>query len=90
MVVATSTWRMEMSRQYPAWRSARVNGSGGRARQRSASTRIWPGPSRSQISCKAAGSSHEANPSDSSLKDSTAPAAWRLAHSCPLTQILPG
>ena len=69
---------------------ARENGSGRRAHQRSANTFIWPGPSRSQISCSAAGSSQEANPLDSSLKDRPALAAWRLAHSCPLNQILPG
>ena len=67
-----------------------MNGSGSRARQRSANTRMWPGPSRSQIACSAAGSWHEANPLDSSVKNRPALAAWRLAHSCPLTQILPG
>jgi hypothetical protein len=43
MVVATSTCRMEMSHRYPAYRSARANGSGNRAHHRSANTRIWPG-----------------------------------------------
>jgi hypothetical protein len=49
-----------------------------------------PGWSRSQIACKAAGSSQEANPLDNAVNPIPALAACRLAHSCPLTQILAG
>lgn len=49
-----------------------------------------PGPNRSQISCSAAGSAQVANPLDSSMKLMPAMVAWRLAHSCPLTQTLTG
>ena len=49
-----------------------------------------PGWSRSQISCSAAGSSHDANPLASSVNPMPALAACRLAHSWPLTQILAG
>ena len=49
-----------------------------------------PGCSRSQISCKAAGSWQAAKPLDSSVNAIPAWAACRLAPSCPLTQILAG
>jgi hypothetical protein len=52
----TSIWRMDRSHQYPAARSAGVNGSGSRAHHRSANTVMVPGPSRSQIRCNPAGS----------------------------------
>ena len=45
---------------------------------------------RSQISCSPAGSSQDANPLASSVKPIPALSACRLAHSCPLTQILAG
>ena len=48
------------------------------------------GWNRSQISCSPAGSSHEANPLASLVNPMPALTAWRLAHSCPLTQILAG
>ena len=67
-----------------------VSGSGSRASQRWKNTLIVPGPSRSQIACNAAGSSVAANPLDSSVNPIPAWVAWRLAHSCPLTQTLIG
>src|SRR4051812_36638189 len=73
---------MDSSHQYPASRSCGVNGSGSRASQRWKNTFMVPGPSRSQIACKAAGSSVSANPLDSSANPIPACAAWRLAHSC--------
>jgi hypothetical protein len=66
MVRETSTWRIDSSRQYPARSSSGLNGSGSRCSHRWAKASITAGPSRSQMSCKAAGSSHEANPLDSS------------------------
>src|SRR5215468_10974269 len=77
----TSTWRIEISHQYPACWSLRPNGSGSRCSHRWANTSMVPGRSRSQISCKAAGSSQAANPLDSSVKLIPALAACRLAHS---------
>jgi hypothetical protein len=44
MVREISTWRIEMSHQYPAARSASVSGSGNRAHQRSQNTRMAPAP----------------------------------------------
>jgi hypothetical protein len=90
MVREVSTCRIEVSHQYPPSRSAWSKGSGSRAHQRSRNTLIVPGPSRSQMTCNPAASVQEANPLDSSVKPIPALAAWRLAHSCPLTQILPG
>ena len=49
-----------------------------------------PGCSRSQIACSASGLSQEANPSDRAVNPIPARMACRLAHSCPLTQILAG
>ena len=63
----TSTWRMEISHQYPARWSAGPKGSGRRCSHRWANTSMVPGCSRSQISCNAAGSSQAANPLDSSV-----------------------
>ena len=90
MVRETSTWRIEISHQYPARWSAGPKGIGSRCSHRWANTSMVPGCSRSQISCSAAGSSQAANPLDSSVKAIPALAACRLAHSCPLTQILAG
>ena len=42
------------------------------------------------MACSAAGSSQAANPLDSAVNPSPAFSACRLAHSCPLTQILAG
>jgi hypothetical protein len=61
-----------------------------RANQRSKKRWMSAGPSRSQIACKAAGSSQVANPLASSVKAMPAVAAWRLAHSWPLTHTLAG
>ena len=58
--------------------------------QRSKNTLMVPGPSRSQIACKPAGSSQVANPLDSSVNPIPAWVAWRLAHSWPLSQTLTG
>src|SRR6266536_6493746 len=85
MVREVSTWRMVRSHQYPASRSAVESGSGKRAIQRSKNTRIVPGPSRSQMACRAAGSSQEAKPLDSSANPIPALVACRLAHLWPLT-----
>ena len=90
MVRETSTWRMESSHQYPAGCVVGPNGIGRRYSHRWANTLMVPGCSRSQIACSAAGSSQAANPLDSSVKPIPARAACRLAHSCPLTQILAG
>ena len=90
MVRETSTWRMEISHQYPAARSASVSGSGRMDSQRSTNTVIVPGPNRSQMTCNAAGSSVVAKPLDSSVNFSPCWVAWRLAHSWPLIQILAG
>jgi len=81
----TSTWRIAMSHQYPAARSASVSGSGNRAHQRSQNTRIVPGPRVSQMRCSPAGSSVAANPLSSSVKPIPAAVAARLAYSCPLS-----
>src|SRR6266540_767542 len=88
MVREVSTWRMVRSHQNPPSRSAAESGS--REVHRSKNTRIVPGPSRSQIACRAAGSSQEANPLDSSVKPIPALVACRLAHSWPLTHTLIG
>src|SRR6266542_6227063 len=85
MVREVSTCRMVRSHQNPPSRSAAESGSGSREVHRSKNTRIVPGPSRSQIVCRAAGSSAEANPLDSSVKPIPALMACRLAHSWPLT-----
>ena len=53
-------------------------------------TPMVPGPSRSQITCSAAGSAQLANPLDSSVNPIPAPVAWRLAHSWPLSRTLIG
>ena len=90
MVRDTSTWRMEISHQYPARWSWRPKGIGSRCSHRWANTSMVPGCSRSQIACSAAGSSQAANPLDSSVNPIPALSACRLAHSCPLTQILAG
>ena len=66
------------------------NGRGSRCSQRCTNTLIVPGPSRSQICCSAAGSSQAANPLDSAVTAIPARSAWRLTHSCPLSQILAG
>ncbi len=86
----TSTWRIEISHQYPAARSAVVSGSGSRAHQRSQNTRIAPGPRLSQTDRKAAASSVPAKPLDSSVNPIPARVAARFANSCPLTQIFTG
>ena len=86
----TSTWRMDSSHQYPASWSAGPNGVGRRCSHRWAKTSMVPGCSRSQISWSVSGSSQEANPLDSAVKPIPALSACRLAHSCPLTQILAG
>ena len=67
MVRETSTWRMEISHQYPAAASASVSGTGRTENQRSANSVICVGPSRSQMACSPAGSSVAANPLDSSV-----------------------
>ena len=67
-----------------------VNGRGSRCSHRWANTSMVPGCSRSQIICRAAGSSQAANPLDSAVNPSPALPAWRLTHSCPLSQILAG
>jgi hypothetical protein len=74
----------------PAVTSAAQSGSGSREVHRLKNTRIVPGPSRSQIACRAAGSSAVANPLDSSVKPIPALVACRLAHSWPLTPTLIG
>ena len=75
----TSTCRSDSSHQYPAARSAGVNGTGMTAAHRSKNAWMSPGPSRSQISCRPSGSSQRANPLDSSVKPIPARAATRLA-----------
>ena len=90
MVRETSTWRIDNSHQYPASRSAAVSGSGMRDIHRSKNTVMVPGPSRSQVACRARGSWQEANPLDSAVNPIPARASCRLAHSCPLTQTLTG
>jgi hypothetical protein len=90
MVRETSTWRIDSSHQYPPAWSASVSGSGRTENQRSVNTPISSGPRRSQIPCRTAGSSVAANPLESSVKAIPAWLAWRLAHSCPLIQILAG
>ncbi len=60
-----------------------------RCSHRWAKTSMVPGCSRSQISCSPAGS-QDAKPLASSVKAMPALTACRLAHSCPLTQILAG
>jgi hypothetical protein len=90
MVRETSTWRIEMSHQYPAARSASVNGSGNRAHQRSQNTRIVPGPRASHSRCNPAGSSVAANPLSSSVNPIPAAVAARLANSWPFSQTLSG
>jgi hypothetical protein len=90
MVREISTWRREVSHQYPASWSLMVKGTGRRASQRCTNTLMVPGPSRLQMSCNAVGSAQEANPLDSSVKAMPALAACRLAHSWPLIQTLPG
>ena len=89
-VLETSTCRIEHSHQYPASRSWLPKGMGMRCSHRWANTSMVPGCSRSQIACSPAGSSQDANPFDSSVKAMPALTACRLAHSCPLTQILAG
>ena len=90
MVRETPACRIEHSCQYPASRSLLPNGIGIRCIHRWANTSMVPGWSRSQISCSAAGSSQDAKPLDSSVNPIPARSACRLAHSCPLTQILAG
>ena len=79
-----STCRIDSSHQYPASRSASSSGSGIRAIHRWNHTCTVPGLNRSQMACRAAGSSQEANPLDSAVNPVPAAAACRLAHSCPL------
>jgi hypothetical protein len=55
-----------------------------------AKTSMVPAWNRSQSSCSPAGSLQDANPLASSVNPMPALSAWRLAHSCPLTQILAG
>ena len=81
---------MDSSHQYPASWSAGPKGIGRRCSHRWANTSMVPGCSRSQISCRASGSSQEANPLDKAVNPIPALSACRLAHSCPLTQILAG
>ena len=81
MVRETSTWRMEMSHQYPAARSASVSGNGKTAHQRSQNSRITPEVRPSQIRCNPAGSSVVANPLSNSVKPIPAALAWHLAYS---------
>src|SRR6266545_830775 len=90
MVRETSTWAIDSSHQYPARWSAAPSGSGSRDSQRWKNTLMVPGCSASQIFCSSAGSLVEANPLDSSVKDSPALRACCLAHSWPLTQIFIG
>jgi hypothetical protein len=85
MVRDVSTCRIVSSHQNPPSRSALVSGSGSREVHRSKNTWIVPGPSRSQIACRAAGSWQEPNPLDSSVNPIPALVACRLAHSWPLT-----
>ena len=85
-----STCRIDSSHQYPAARSAGVNGNGKMLIQRSKNTSMVPGPSRSQIACNPPGSVQLANPLDSSVNPMPARRAWHLAHSCPLIQTLSG
>ena len=68
----------------------RPKGMGMRCSHRCAKTSMVPAWNRSQISCSPAGLSHEANPLASSVNPMPALTAWRLARSCPLTQILAG
>ena len=68
--------------------SAAVNGCGSRRSHLRSSASMSGGPSRSQMACSAAGSSHEANPLSRASKLIPALAAYRLAHSCPLMHSL--
>ena len=90
MVRETSTCRIEHSHQYPASRSRLPKGIGSRCSHRWANTSMVPGWSRSQMACSPAGSSQDANPLESSVNPIPTLSACRLAHSCPLTQILAG
>ena len=90
MVLETSTCRIEHSHQYPASRSLLPKGIGSRCSNRWAKTSMVPGCSRSQIPCSPAGSSQDAKPLDRAVNPMPALSACRLAHSCPLTQILAG
>jgi hypothetical protein len=85
MVRETSTWAIDSSHQYPARRSAAFSGSGSRDSQRWKNTLMVPACSASQIRCSTAGSSAEANPVDSSVKENPVLRACCLARSCPLT-----
>ena len=80
MVRETSTWRIDNSRQHPASRSAAVSGSGMRDIHRSKNTVMVPGPSRSQVACRARGPAQEANPLDSAVNRSRPgpAAAWPI------------
>lgn len=61
-----------------------------RCGHRWANTSMVPAWNRSQISRGPAGSSQDANPLASPVNPMPALRAWRLARSCPLTQILAG
>jgi hypothetical protein len=86
----TSTWRIDNSHQYPAARSAVVNGVGISEVQRSKNACTSPGPNRSQIACNLAGSAQVANPLASAVKPIPACSAWSFAHSWPFTHTLAG
>ena len=59
--------------------------------QRSKKDGIWSGPSRSQMRWSRAGIVARGEPVGELHSNSRpALAAWRLAHSCPLTHTLPG
>jgi hypothetical protein len=90
MVRDTSTWAMDSSHQYPACWSAAPSGSGRWDSQRWKNTLMVPGCSASQIRCRTAASSAQANPLDSSVKANPILRACCLAHSWPLTQIFIG
>ena len=90
MVREVSICRIDSSHQYPAARSAGVNGSGSTDIHRSKNASMSSGPSRSQMVCSRAGSSQEAKPLDNSVNPIPAWVACRLAHSWPLTQTLTG
>ena len=81
---------MVSSHQNPAAWSVAVSGTGSRVIHRAKNTLMVPGCSRSQMACRPSGSLVAAKPLDSSVNEMPALIAWRLAHSCPLTQTLTG
>ena len=90
IVWEVSICRIDSSHQYPKVRSYSVNGTGRSSIHRVKKSWICSGPSRSQIACSRSGSAQVANPLDRAVNPMPAAAAWRLAHSCPLTQTFNG